>query len=129
MGLDIGGERRMENKTVIFEFSGLTSEEIQELISEKFSNMEKGGLKVSVLSEEGSEKVNKMICGKKGMKMTREQFFKWANQQVQTVENELLEPKNKRVADEEIVEVLTWDRFAHIAYELIEGRIEIVEED
>ena len=55
----------MGNTTVILEFSGLTSEEIQELISEKFSNMEKGGLKVSVLSEEGSEKVNKMICGKK----------------------------------------------------------------
>lgn len=118
----------MENKAVVFEFSGLTSEEIQELISEKFSTMEKGSLKISILSEEGREKVNKIIDGNKGTKMTQEQFFKWANQQVQTVENELLEPKNKRVADEEIIEVLTWDRFTHIVYQLIEGRVEITDE-
>ena len=56
-------------KAVVFEFSGLNSEEIKELISDKFSSMEKGGLTVSVLSEEGYEKVNKIIDGYKGMSM------------------------------------------------------------
>lgn len=61
----------MEYKAVVLEFSGLTSEEIQELISDKFSIMEKGGLKVSILSEEGSKKVNKIIDGKKSTSRTK----------------------------------------------------------
>lgn len=58
----------MKNKTVILEFSGLNDEEIEELINENFSTMEKGGLKVFVLSEIGREKVNELFFGKKRCK-------------------------------------------------------------
>lgn len=63
------------------------------------------------------------------MKMTKSQFMKWAKKQTQSTENELLWPHNRDVADSETVELLPWDRFVHIAYSLIDGRIEIVEEE
>lgn len=63
------------------------------------------------------------------MKMTKSQFYKWARKQTQSTENELLWPHNRDIADSEIVEVLPWDRFVFIASRLMEGRIEIVEEE
>lgn len=63
------------------------------------------------------------------MKLTKSEFLKWVNGQTQWVENEMLEPKNKRVADSEIVDVIEWRKVASILNRLIDGEIEIVEED
>lgn len=68
-------------------------------------------------------------CGGRGMKMTRSQFYVWANKQTQSTENEMLWPHNRDVADSEIVEVLPWDRFVFITSRLIDGKIEIIEEE
>ena len=61
------------------------------------------------------------------MKMTRNKLFDWAKHQTQWVENELLNPHNPDVADNEIVEVLPWENFVFIIYSITEGRIEIEE--
>ena len=63
------------------------------------------------------------------MKMTKSQFYVWANKQTQSTENEMLWPHNRDVADSEIVEVLPWDSFVFIASRLIDGKIEIIEEE
>lgn len=63
------------------------------------------------------------------MKMTKSQFYKWARQQLQETENEMLYPHNRDIADSEIVEVLPWDNFVSITSRLIDGKIEIVEEE
>ena len=63
------------------------------------------------------------------MKMTRSEFYTWANKQTQSTENEMLSPHNRDVADSEIVEVLSWDRFVSITSRLIDGKIEIIEEE
>lgn len=63
------------------------------------------------------------------MKMTRSQFYVWANKQTQSTENEMLWPHNRDVADSEIIEVLPWDRFVSITSRLIDGKIEIIEEE
>lgn len=63
------------------------------------------------------------------MKMTKSQFYKWARRQLQETENEMLSPHNRDVADSEIVEVLPWDSFISISSRLIDGKIEIVEEE
>lgn len=63
------------------------------------------------------------------MKMTKHQFFEWAKRQTQATENEFLEPHNRDVADSEIVEVLPWTDFASIVHRLIDGDIEIIEEE
>lgn len=62
------------------------------------------------------------------MKMTKSQFYKWASNQTQSTENEMLSPHNRDVADSEIEEVLPWDRFVFMTSSLMDGRIEIVEE-
>lgn len=61
------------------------------------------------------------------MKMTRNELFKWAKQQTQWTENELLNPHNPDVADSEMVDVLPWENFVSIIYAITEGRIEIEE--
>ena len=63
------------------------------------------------------------------MKMTKFEFYTWANKQTQSTENEMLSPYNRDVADSEIVEVLSWDRFVSITSRLIDGKIEIIEEE
>ena len=63
------------------------------------------------------------------MKMTRSEFYVWANKQTQSTENEMLSPHNRDVADSEIVEVLPWDSFVFITASLIDGKIEIIEEE
>ena len=63
------------------------------------------------------------------MKMTRSEFYTWANKQTQSTENEMLSPHNRDVADSEIVEVFPWDRFVSITSRLIDGEIEIIEEE
>ena len=63
------------------------------------------------------------------MKMTKFEFYTWANKQTQSTENEMLSPHNRDVADSEIVEVLSWDRFVSITSRLIDGKIEIIEEE
>lgn len=63
------------------------------------------------------------------MKMTKSQFYKWARQQLQETENEMLSPHNRDIADSELVEVLPWDNFVSITSRLIDGKIEIVEEE
>ena len=63
------------------------------------------------------------------MKMTKFEFYTWANKQTQSTENEMLSPHNRDVADSEIVEVLSWDRFVSITSRLIGGEIEIIEEE
>ena len=63
------------------------------------------------------------------MKMTKSQFYKWTRQQLQETENEMLSPHNRDVADSEMVEVLPWDNFVSISSRLIDGKIEIVEEE
>lgn len=59
------------------------------------------------------------------MKITRNDFFKWAKNQTQWTENEVLHPHNPDVADNEIVDVLPWKNFVSIIYSITEGRIEI----
>jgi len=61
--------------------------------------------------------------------MTKSQFYKWARQQLQETENEMLSPHNRDIADSELVEVLPWDNFVSITSRLIDGKIEIVEEE
>ena len=61
------------------------------------------------------------------MKMSRNDFFKWVKGQTQWTDNDLLNPHNPDVADSEIVEVLPWENFVFIIYEITEGRIEIEE--
>lgn len=63
------------------------------------------------------------------MKMTKFEFYTWANKQTQSTENEMLSPHNRDVADSEIVEVLPWDSFVSITSRLIDGKIEIIEEE
>ena len=63
------------------------------------------------------------------MKMTRSKFYTWANKQTQSTENEMLSPHNRDVADSEIVEVLSWDSFVFLTSRLIDGEIEIIEEE
>ena len=63
------------------------------------------------------------------MKMTKSQFYKWVSKRIQETENEMLSPHNRDVADSEIVEVLSWDDFVSISSRLIDGKIEIVEEE
>lgn len=63
------------------------------------------------------------------MKMTKSEFFKWANEQKQWTENEMLSPHNRDIADSEIVDVISWQRFASIINRLIDGAIEIDNED
>ncbi len=63
------------------------------------------------------------------MKMTKFEFYTWANKQTQSTENEMLSPHNRDVADSEIVEVLPWDSFVFITSRLIDGKIEIIEEE
>ena len=65
------------------------------------------------------------IIGGGGMKMTRNELFKWAKSQTQWTENELLNPHNPDVPDSEIVDVLPWENFVSIIYAITEGRIEI----
>ena len=61
--------------------------------------------------------------------MTKSQFYKWERKQTQETENKMLSPHNRDVADSEIVEVLPWDRFVFMASSLMDGRIEIIEEE
>ena len=63
------------------------------------------------------------------MRKTKSQFYAWANKQTQSTENEMLYPHNRDVADSEIIEVLPWDRFVSITSRLIDGKIEIIEEE
>ena len=63
------------------------------------------------------------------MKVTKSQFYVWASKQTQSTENEMLYPHNRDVADSEIIEVLPWDRFVSIISRLIDGKIEIIEEE
>lgn len=63
------------------------------------------------------------------MKMTKSQFYKWARKRIQETENEMLSPHNRDVADSEVVEVLSWDDFVSLSSRLIDGKIEIVEEE
>lgn len=63
------------------------------------------------------------------MKMTKSQFYKWVSKRIQETENEMLSPHNRDVADSEIVEVLPWDDFVSLSSRLIDGKIEIVEEE
>ena len=67
------------------------------------------------------------IIGGCGMKMTRNELFKWAKSQTQWTENEVLNPHNPDVADSEVVDVLPWENFVSIIYAITEGRIEIEE--
>lgn len=61
------------------------------------------------------------------MRLSRNDFFKWAKRQTQWTENEALNPHNPDVADSEIVEVLPWENFVSIIYAITEDRIEIEE--
>ena len=61
------------------------------------------------------------------MKLSRNDFFKWAKRQTQWTENEALRPHNPNVADSETIEVLPWVDFVSIIYAITEGRIEIEE--
>ena len=61
------------------------------------------------------------------MKMTRNELFNWAKRQTQWTENEALSPHNPDVADSETVDVLPWENFVSIIYDITEGRIEIEE--
>lgn len=63
------------------------------------------------------------------MKMTEAQFFQWASQRIQYTENEMLSPHNKDIADNEVVEVISWGDFVDLAYNLINEDIKIVEEE
>ncbi|MBO1087191.1 hypothetical protein [Enterococcus mundtii] len=63
------------------------------------------------------------------MELTRSEFFQWAFRQTQNTENEMLEPHNRDVPDSEIVDVLSWQKFTHIICSLLDGNIQIKEED
>ena len=62
------------------------------------------------------------------MEMTKSEFFKWALQRTQYVENEMLSPHNPNVADSEVVDVFSWRDFTHIVNCLLDGRI-VIKED
>ena len=62
------------------------------------------------------------------MKMTRTEFLNWTRQRTQFVENDMLYPHNRDIADSEEVEVISWMDFASLIYQITEGKIEIVEE-
>lgn len=61
------------------------------------------------------------------MKMTRNEFYKWAKQRTQWTENFALNPHNPDIADNEIIEVISWRDFVDLIYQITEGRIEIEE--
>lgn len=63
------------------------------------------------------------------MKMTRNDFYKWAKQRTQWTENELLNPHNPDIADSEIVEVISWQDFVSLIFQITEGKIEITKEE
>ena len=62
------------------------------------------------------------------MEMTKSEFFKWALQKTQYVENEMLSPHNPKVADSEVVDVLSWQMFTHIVNCLLDETI-VIKED